>query len=325
MANHGQQSRNSEAFTSFPTEILTQIFLENKLPDRYQSPPQEVAISHVSRRFREVAINTPRLWTTVRTRPVRDLISIEYLDLYLRRSEPCLITVVPSPWRSTDELEAHSALIILHIHRLRELIVRTICRPFMAAALALFRDVSAPRLERLEIIDEWDDHDAPTTRMEYFDIFTLGSPSLHSLHLQTLSTHLYVPNSRASVTTLELSQTFSIGKTDLHEVLTGFPNLTHLQICNELIDRFRTEGRIFLPSVRSFTTQIEKGWASPAIWPLLDMPHVEKVILHGLSNKPVTKFPAKSSSAYTSVLSSSEVAYLVGIAPFCVGECLQRK
>ncbi|KAJ7130200.1 hypothetical protein C8R44DRAFT_872036 [Mycena epipterygia] len=254
--------------------------------------PLEIVVSHVSRRFREVAVSTPQLWTSIQTRVNRKLIPAQLFEKCLQRSEPYLISVTLSTWRQADDLEAHSIHLISHIDRLRELRVQSISRPIMVASLLPFRDAYAPRLELLRISDDWNDRDTPTIQMEYFDIFMAGYPCLHTLQLHLFGTHLYVPKSPVSVTTLDLTHTSSCRVTffDLRELLTGLSNLTHLSVSNELLERQTMGHPILLPSVRSFSTSIRKGWISPPVWPLLNMSGVESVTLNGAHNNQLKAF-----------------------------------
>lgn len=254
--------------------------------------PLEIVVSHVSRRFREVAVSTPQLWTSIQTRVNSKLIPAQLFEGYLQRSEPYLISVTLSTWRQADDLESHSAHLITHINRLRELRVQSVSRSVMVASLLPFRNVYAPRLEFLRISDDWNNRDTPTIQMEYFDIFIAGYPCLDTLQLHLFGTHLYVPKSPVSVTTLDLTHTFTclVTFSDLRELLTGLPNLTHFSVSNELLERETTGHPILIPSVRLFSTSIRKGWIFPPVLSLLDMPGVESVTLNGAHNNQLKAF-----------------------------------
>ncbi|KAJ6591088.1 hypothetical protein DFH09DRAFT_1273764 [Mycena vulgaris] len=256
--------------------------------------PPELLLSHVSGRFRDVSINTPQLWTNIQTRIGAQLIPAPIFEKYLQRSQPHPISVTFSTWLQANELEDHTIHLIRHIDRLRELRIRSISRDIMVAALLPFQDVYAPRLEFLTISDDWHDRVNPTTQMAYFHLFMSKYPCLYTLHLHLCGTHLYVPGPRPlmSVTTLEISHTFHVRVTlpDLRDLLTGLPNLTHLSVSNELLDCANIGPPISLPSVRSFSTTIGKGWISTPVLALLDMPCVENVTLNGVSNNQLYYF-----------------------------------
>ncbi|KAJ7507237.1 hypothetical protein B0H11DRAFT_2318957 [Mycena galericulata] len=320
----------TSSLLSLPTEILATILVQNQnfslLLNPWQLPrpplPPEIILSHICRRCREVAISTPRLWTNVPTRVDRRLVPAELFGFYLQRSQPYPINVTFSTWLEVGELDAHSALLIQHLDRLREFRIHSISRPVMVASLLPFRDLCAPRLELLKISDDWHDRATGTVQTQYFDIFMAGPrhSRFQTLHIHLSWTHFYVPRSAVqSVTALNLSQAPStrVAITDLRDLLTGLPNLTDLSVSNEILEGGNMEQQhISLPSVRAFSTFIAKGWAFPPVWPLLHMPNVERVALDAAhSNQIVSFFQNLRFRPRHPVLKSFSLS-----APFCQGD-----
>ncbi|KAF8499378.1 hypothetical protein JB92DRAFT_3099309 [Gautieria morchelliformis] len=90
---------NRNAHTSnLPSEILSSIFeagLHTQLTSPKQWPQQghqfEILVSHVSRRWRNVALQTPRLWSYIYLDPCTS--TMELLNIYLERSSGHLLDI----------------------------------------------------------------------------------------------------------------------------------------------------------------------------------------------------------------------------------------
>lgn len=174
--------------------------------------PVEMVVSHVSRRWREVAVNTPTLWTRIQffgslplSRPLN----------YIERSRSSLIDV------SIDigyEIEGHGKsneiMHILHLHlsRVRLLDFTTTGRHGLGRVRRLLDKEPAPRLEycSLSTQDRDDGADIFRPNPTRGRIFSCGMPRLRTLRMKgTL-----LPQYRRGLqflTTLDLCIPYSAG------------------------------------------------------------------------------------------------------------------
>ncbi|VDC03833.1 unnamed protein product [Peniophora sp. CBMAI 1063] len=101
-----------------PVELLTAIFLYLRcLPSTYEREPTCKGISQVCEHWREVALNTPELWTLI------PLVSARWTKLCIARSSPAPI-VVHAEWLRDYEHEARRKtlqLVYPEVHRISSL------------------------------------------------------------------------------------------------------------------------------------------------------------------------------------------------------------
>ncbi|KDR84923.1 hypothetical protein GALMADRAFT_300478 [Galerina marginata CBS 339.88] len=142
-----------------PDDILLEIFLiYNSSLDRWQ-PPTQYNLIMVCRRWRDVVLHAPLLWTTICVQHHSPI----FIDKYFERSQPALIDVqvdcIPS-WSRT-ELGLTSLIsnaIANHSSRLRSLAIRV-----------------WESEELYPIFRQWKDHD--TINLESLDISSVSSYS----------------------------------------------------------------------------------------------------------------------------------------------------
>ncbi|KAJ7764544.1 hypothetical protein DFH07DRAFT_377259 [Mycena maculata] len=177
------QPQQASAILSFPDELLVEIAAaavqEERSPaDEFRA---ELALSHLSHRFRDIMIGAPTLWTVIKTKPLVDG-SVELLKLYLERSRACKIWVTLHEPGATyyphQLIAADLSHILPHVNRIWRLRIECGSQNSMSAVLAVFRNVAAPALEHLEIshCGRWIDNLT-------MDIFSSGAPMLTSFKL----------------------------------------------------------------------------------------------------------------------------------------------
>ncbi|KAI6115603.1 hypothetical protein EV401DRAFT_1975376 [Pisolithus croceorrhizus] len=151
--------QNSKAPVSrLPSDVLSLIFEEC-----HQSNPQwtgvlcllgqlpiEVRLSHVSSQWREVALATPSLWSSIRFPfEQREDSLVEYLE----RSRGGLLDVYLGPWAKYPNLErALTTVLIPHLGRFQQLVLEAVSRETLTTLLSAFQDQSAPALRRLRVM-----------------------------------------------------------------------------------------------------------------------------------------------------------------------------
>lgn len=146
----------SQSIDTLPAELLSTVFLHLRQVRRYrQLLPFQVTISHVCRHWRQVAISTPQLWSSITLFSKR---SLPCLEEWLRRSGAAPLDVRLDLY----DAEYREKLDITWItetltriascaHRFQSLFVFTYREVNTYHVLQLFEHVEAPLLERLRI------------------------------------------------------------------------------------------------------------------------------------------------------------------------------
>ena len=168
-----------------PSDVLTIIFEESRrllapwssVTSRPLSP--EVQLSHVSSRWREVALSTPALWTTIRF-PI--LHKEAAVVAYLQRCNQAPLNVHIGPKVDDPNLLRFIAdQFIPRLNQIRELTLDTDEYPELCALFSLFADGHAVILTRLKIC--CNNLRGVTGAPPRLDIFKGGAPFLSDIRL----------------------------------------------------------------------------------------------------------------------------------------------
>jgi F-box-like len=226
---------NSNAGTSnLPKEILSNIFeagLHAQLALGHLDLPFEILVSHVSRRWRAVALQTPGLWSYICLSPYRS--TIDLLDIYIERSRGFLLDI---NFRMNPMFHLHEeisqtfsanflqqlAILIPHAVRWRQLSVSLHSQ--IAEDLSVLADVCAPALQSLSL--EVLGHTA-SIATHSFPLFGGGAPMLSSVELNEYCVSLRLPLS--SVTSLVLHGD-PLTQEQPHMLFMSLHCLTHLSL-----------------------------------------------------------------------------------------------
>ncbi|KAJ6571703.1 hypothetical protein B0H19DRAFT_1130798, partial [Mycena capillaripes] len=191
-------SSPSLTISDLPSELLVAIATagqEGRVPDADSQPmisKSEWTLSHLSRRFRDVIVGAPTLWTLVEANLNAEG-SVEILKLYLERSRACNIWATlrrPSVRVRLDDhklIEERIGQILPHAHRMWRLkiVIRTATGGLL---LAPFRNISAPNLQHLELVlknlGPW------STGWKSPELFVPGAPKLTFLIMNGLKLQL---------------------------------------------------------------------------------------------------------------------------------------
>jgi len=181
-------NRNASIY-SLPAETLADIFEAGRqLPLNDRDIPFPVLVSHVSRRFRSIAIHESTLWTDIYTSQSSS--SMDWLDIRLTRSGACLLDLRIKLLHDDeddedDEDDVHCLLerILPHHKRLRRLSIRSPESARMYSLLSAFDDISVPSLESIHIymVYHCDEDYRPMS------VFGGGAPLLTSIRLHRWS------------------------------------------------------------------------------------------------------------------------------------------
>ena len=224
---------------TLPPELLSEIFVLAH-PNRrsLHQIPFEVVLSHVSGRWRDVAVSIPELWKKIHIYSPR---SLKWVPSYLQRSGSYFdLDIDIYKWEKYHP-QKHIALIqqiaheiLPHFHRIRSMFAicfsETACRSILCDIL---RAAAAPNLRQLQI--RFDQPTSPT-RPRGFRILEQGSPQLQLLMFEQAD-YLPVPNSLCNLTTLHLyylHPQLHLTDPQLVEVLTSPNTLLYLSIQGDL-------------------------------------------------------------------------------------------
>ncbi|KAJ7165045.1 hypothetical protein C8R46DRAFT_303330 [Mycena filopes] len=250
---------------SLPAELLGAIISAagqddlSKFPHHFCGDQPEWTMSRVSRRFRDIAIGTPSLWTLVQV----DLISeglVEIFKLYLARSRgyKLWVTLREFSWNHVEHPVILNRLkhLVGALGRVQRLGILSTPES-MVAMLAPFQDAEVPLLEYLELrIDNRSDFEGDSSNFPA-DIFPRGTPKLTSVKLSCFTPSFPVPQWIATLTHLKLwcceDVTDADGNSLFAAITSQCPLLIHLEI--DTIAHFRRPripvGGIHVPSLKT--------------------------------------------------------------------------
>ncbi|KAG6841422.1 hypothetical protein C0991_011316 [Blastosporella zonata] len=215
-------------------------------------------MSHVCSRWRNTALSTPFLWSNI------DVYSAKYLDCtyhYLTRSKNCPVDLRIDLWQSDKDALPSDAIIPLidlvnkHATRWRTLLVFAAHRTTTNAILSRMKDLEAPLLERMRIVDDDAvvDPDVFLPPDQAFPsnprILAGGTPNLIAVH----TNNLYYPPPLANVTTLHLRTTSFFSSFEINsQVLSGLAAgpLSTLSIHGNFTGHWYVES-VTMPNLRS--------------------------------------------------------------------------
>jgi hypothetical protein len=250
--------------SSLPNELLSAVFEALASDMSPTSPPIEIVLSHVSRRFRRIAMNTRQLWTRIN---VSLDTPFDMVVAYLERSgtRPFElrfdIAMYPDSGSVSDsEFDLDVLLynnsqwktIMSYMTRCRQLSMVSNQPEIIHDMVKNLHAIKAPLLESIQI-QCYDLENAP-----YLDFHTTiidgGAPALTSILIEGWGLHQCLPP-LTSITSLTLLRaTWLMEWTDFRDIVGGLLALTCLVIgdifYNNLIpDNF--ESTIVLPSLKS--------------------------------------------------------------------------
>ncbi|KAF9451523.1 hypothetical protein P691DRAFT_723992 [Macrolepiota fuliginosa MF-IS2] len=141
---------------SLPPELLSSIFLHLWQVRRHQQLlPFQVTISRVCRHWRQIAISTPTLWSTI---TLFSSASLPCVDEWLARSGATPLDVrldiYDADYRGDVDavwIEKVLASVASNVHRFRNLLVFTYQEVNLYHILQLFQHVEAPLMETLRV------------------------------------------------------------------------------------------------------------------------------------------------------------------------------
>ncbi|KAJ7849336.1 hypothetical protein B0H13DRAFT_2088735 [Mycena leptocephala] len=223
-----------------PNELLAAVVVAGQEEPVADSQPRafnpEWTLSHVCRRFRDLIVGSPTLWTIIYA-DFETEGSMKIFRLYLERSGACNVSAtLRGSRRLLDEYDlpaerSRFSQIVPYVNRIWRLRV-VLSTEWGREVLACFRDATAPNLQHLEIINYPPGFNDDRSTVE---MFSSGAPRLKFLKMDGMK--LLVPPAiqwAASLTHVELLGGQRADNLDSHSLLvaitTQCPLLVHLHL-----------------------------------------------------------------------------------------------
>lgn len=278
--------------SSLPNEVLSAVFEAALVSSQSNRswPHIELLVTRVARRWRDVALSTPQLWTYV------------YIpwgakgrakaEVYLSRSGALPLDLFLDIDENNDSSHAISHLanvINCHAARWRSLRIDSVtvgeAGEWVCGAYALLTLLpsSVPLLEHIQLtIEEVYQREF---RGHYpLDIYRAGAPSLTRIRIRGFGMHLCLPPS-ATVTRLELHEArdairFSSAK--LASMLAGLSALKFLVINGDFIEEWVPATHITMPSLQHFYVRAYRVEQIPAFLGMISAPLLQSLLLDSM-------------------------------------------
>ena len=269
--------------------------------------PFEIVVSSVSRRWRNVALQTPRLWTRVYINVAQS--AHELLDLYLRRSKMYPLDLTLSRrklrWERDRDLADSDARVLLefkqyleqlvpHVGRWREFSVRRDDRAVqLSDALASLASLNAPVLETLML-----DGGCRSFRR----VFSSGAPRLSSVEL--IGATLWPPLETVKHLKLYPSYQFQLSYAQFRHLIQPMRSLVNLHLQSSIVKESpASHSPIDLPSVISLEIDIRSCPIDQGALHVLDLPLLETLTVRGNMDHVIKTFIHPPRSLYFNVRS----------------------
>ena len=287
---------------SLPDEILADIFEVGHTPLSPIPAPRaglafEILVSQVTRRWRNVAICTPHIWSRIEISPTtgRHLVAVYLrrsgvvpLDLFIDFEPRYFGSEAASAIASADfshQLRLHSGwqAVIPHLSRCRNIVASPGCLENIDEMWSAFHSVTVMLLERFQMI-----HDFRRTSIDH--VFDGGAPALRDVRIGGLQ---YCVPPLANVTSLVLwNLNIVLDWSHLRDTVGGLLSLTHFVIGIPLDGLFLPDGfesAIRFPSLH--TLRIVADYIIPFEFLLsIFAPSLDSLELEGITSEDLRYF-----------------------------------
>jgi hypothetical protein len=308
--DHDEHIPYTAHIESLPNEILAEMFEAGvSLSQRQHSIPSfQDAISGVNRRWRAVAVSTPRLWSTILFHcDTWSVPNFDLLYLWMERSAPCAldITIVVQPQLMSESSLAFKLAImmdqiILHIGRWHRLTIEDISGHLVGSVIESLRTASAPRLQHfdLSVLQEYG-HFTGTPD----NIFTGGATNLTSARIVGLCRVCIPP--LVGLTALHFggacraSGSIRLTHDEFRDLLTASPSLADLALEALKLSPGTSGSNVHIPSLRTLSLNFaycEDSFVQ--ILTLLSMPILGTLSLAHMTTEHMTSFTETNAPQY---------------------------
>ncbi|KAF7979622.1 hypothetical protein HWV62_41958, partial [Athelia sp. TMB] len=243
-AEYSSTVNEAAAIAILPDEILASIFEEAHSSEQ----SIEMCISQVSHRWREVATNTPKLWTDIHVEAEHR--KLEMATLYLKRSKavPFDITVC-IPWYRPD-IETLERLFAEHISRCHRL---TIVLETNAdnGIFHFLQNASAPLLKHIKVSCSQGTREQILWFTGPTPIFTSGAPMLQTLRISSFPWLLPTLESVTALSLCDIHPNSYLSPENLRSTLLALRSLAILEVNGEIAAAWSSAEAVELPALRT--------------------------------------------------------------------------
>lgn len=280
--------------SQIPTEILTAIFEAGHDFDPYL----HLSVAHVSRKWRQVSLGSPRLWTQIiynSTQP------IDILSTHLSHSSPHLIDLdiglMDNHLKKSASVPQIFDYIKPHAHRWRSLTIYSCSLPQSRDAIDQLRHMQVPHLEHVDIslhVRLALYASEPLYSLASPFIFAGGAPLLSRVRLLgiAVSQHsqiIFMPP-LSNVTSFHLCTPIgSYAMAEFLQMLSAAPALTNLVIERALLWLGGSIPQVVMPSLRSLVVR-EATLVTSHLIESISAPILEHITLVEFGIVPLTVF-----------------------------------
>ncbi|KAF8871257.1 hypothetical protein CPB84DRAFT_1692408, partial [Gymnopilus junonius] len=314
---------NSDAMSilSIPVEILSAIFElsktmanEDSLSLAYEGPKMvpEIIYSQICIGLRNVALTTPRLWTSIYIDAA--VSSAERIPEYIRRSGVCLLDIrvdlaAEDAYAGKSGLDSMIDLIVDNSLRWRSVSAECTCERADRPIMTHICKSTARRLQHLSLdIEDVEQADPSAVNREigFPHIFKDGAPKLKFVRLKGLAIQFFRPPFDA-VVTLHLEQTSQVplAYITFRNIITRSSVLAHLSIHGDIIDNIswsRFTDVIILPHLLSLRICGEGGNIYSGLLMGIKAPLLKSLTLKDVQEHDLdAMFDSTSSSQYNNL------------------------
>jgi hypothetical protein len=286
--------------SSIPNEILATIFKEVCASDGYSGDgtdaprsdlPSMVLVSHINRRFRHVAIDTPSLWARVHIH-LSSTVDIHLMDAYFERSKSNVLRIwIIGVTHQLDSVHKVVGRLLPHTGRWKTLSVLSDTETIMRQIVLSLQYLCVPQLESIHIQLKVLPLGTTGTQVR---IFQGGAPALKSVVLRNINLLGCFPPLSA-VETLHNSTTrphqMALSHSQFRDILIGAQSLTNLQLSTAAFDPdIGTDlEAIDLPSLRTLVLIVDRypfqmeGNSLIRVFKTLRIPSLQTLKLHAVA------------------------------------------
>ncbi|KAG7449794.1 uncharacterized protein BT62DRAFT_607174 [Guyanagaster necrorhizus] len=267
-----------------------------------QSYPSVVRrICHVNRRWRKIAISSPKLWRHIDAIVPNVYNQLALINIHLIRAYPLTVDLR----LALPNVEAKWALLLVPItyssSRWRVLSVHVDCDSDggQHTLVRHFRTSHFPNLEHFSIIRYSDVSSCNCFVQQDLggNILIEGSTKLSSVRLQHSSIpHLLPPPQAISALHLEQFGEYSIEYGAFRRLIMGLPSLANLSIYGNFVDGWTKSGDLDIPNLRAL--RLCNNEALSALLQSIHAPNLESLELHGVWDSHLREFLHMRETAY---------------------------
>ncbi|KAJ7839568.1 hypothetical protein B0H14DRAFT_3869700 [Mycena olivaceomarginata] len=271
----------------------------------------EWALSHTSRRFRDAIVGAPALWTLIEIDLDLPVFPgcVEILKLYLQRSNRCHLSVTLRSYSPEDHgFTKGLSEILPHVERLWKFAIILYTRS-VAKVLAPLRDVGAPHLQNLEIVNLNGIGDRIGA-----GLFASGAPRLSFLRIDGLKFQLPAPSWTVALTHLELRES---QRADDNSVLVAItaqcPSLVYLHVDLSWLRAEASHWPFRISTLKSLNISVPADEYTFPLWAIIDLfetPALAEFIIEGAHGDQIVDLFSSSSLPHVSFPALTTLSFI---------------